>query len=109
MKRVSSRIHWAARKRFQSISVREHATDLDGAEGGSSSPEREKFMDDETPYYEDDDEKCFDEQQTADGVEGEEEKYMDEGEGGDAERKVCVYALCLLRDGTDLVFVIATI
>ena len=33
-----------------------------------------------TAYYEDDDDKCFDEQQTENGVEGEEEKYMDEGE-----------------------------
>ena len=88
----------------------ENATDLDSAEGGSSSPEQEKFVDDETPYYEDNDDKCFDEQQRADGVEGEEEKYTDKGEEeGDAERKVCVYALCFLHDGTDLVFVIATI
>ena len=58
----------------------DNATDLNGAEGGSSSPEREKFMDDETAHYEDVDDKCFDEQQTENGVEGEEEKYMDEGE-----------------------------
>ena len=76
----------------------ENATDLDGTEGGSFSPEREKFMDNETAYYEDDDDECFDEQKTEDGVEGEEEKHMNEGEGGDAERKVCVYELFFPHD-----------
>ena len=37
-------------------------------------------MGDETAYYEDDDDECFGEQHTENGVEGEEEKYMRHGQ-----------------------------
>ena len=90
--------------------------DLDGSEGASgsapSSPEREKFMDeeyydweirsdgeedDEVFYYEEydeDDDECFEEETDTDEEEGEEEG---EEEEEDEEKKVCICVLSKRR------------
>lgn len=100
-----------------------NAMDLDGSEGASgstpSSPEREKFMDeeyydweirsdgeedDEVFYYEEydeDDDECF-EEETDSEEEGEEEGEEEDGEEDtDEEQKVCICGL-VARAASDL-------